>query len=369
MDLRHGEKGLVTASASYTGSIPGVPGLAYATTVGAYDAAGNPLDTTLSIPAGAPAFGGTSYKTTFYYNVDSSLQAKQTPAMGGLPSELIRYSYDAWGRSSGVRGSSIILGSTIYSPIGQLLEFSRANGSSVTAYSTYSYDQATGAVLGIKDNAVFGGLGHIVADRAYTRDAVGNVTSLTMDSTLPTGTQKVCYSYDGLRELTRAWTPNAVTSCAAAPSAGSMGGLEPFWHEYTYDTATGNRTSLVKRSSTGTVSTASYTYPVAGADRPHAVGAVSGPASMGPGSYSYDEAGNMVSRPGQSVTFNEVGKVSKVVSGSVTQDAVYNVDGSILLRTNTVEGASLFVGCICSCTWWTATSTSSRSCERIQGQS
>ena len=35
---------------------------------------------------------------------------------------------------------------------------------------------------------------------------------------------------------------------------------------------------------------------------------------------------------------------SRVVAGSVTQDSVYNVDGSILLRTNSAEGASLFVG-------------------------
>ncbi|WP_223585710.1 RHS repeat domain-containing protein [Microbacterium sp. OVT16B] len=339
------KKGLVTTSTAYTGSTPGSPGLGYATTVGSYDAAGNPLDSTLSVPTGAPAFGGTSYKTTFYYNVDSSPQAKQTPAMGGLPSELIRYSYDAWGRLSGVRGSSIILGSTTYTPIGQLSQFNRINGSSSTAYSTYAYDQATGALTTIQDLAVFGGVGHSVADRFYTRDAVGNVTSVTANSVLPTaGTQKVCYTYDGLRQLTRAWTPNAATTCAAAPSSASMGGLEPYWHEYTYDTKTGNRTSLVKRSTTGVVSTAAYTYPAAGADRPHAVGTVTGPASMGPGSYAYDAAGNMTSRPGQTITFNEVGKVSKIVAGSVTQDMVYNVDGSILLRSSTVEGSTLFVG-------------------------
>ncbi|WP_157550001.1 RHS repeat domain-containing protein [Microbacterium sp. Leaf161] len=339
------KKGLVTTSTSYTGSAPGTPGLAYATTVGAYDAAGNPLDTTLSIPAGAPAFAGTSYKTTLYYNPDSSLQAKQMPAMGGLPSELIRYSYDTWGKLSGVRGTSIILANTVYSPIGQLSQLNRMNGSTSTAYSTYAYDQATGAVMAIDDLAVFGGTGHSVASRAYTRDAVGNVTSATMNSVLPTnGTQKTCYTYDGLRQLTRAWTPNAATACTAAPSAGAMGGLEPYWHDYTYDTKTGNRTSLVKRSTMGAVSTAAYTYPAAGGDRPHSVNTVTGPAGTGPGSYTYDAAGNMTGRPGQTITFNDVGKVSKVVTGSVTQDNVYNVDGSLLLRKSSKEGASLFVG-------------------------
>lgn len=339
------KKGLVTTSTAYTGSTPGAPGLAYKTTVGSYDAAGNPLDTTLSIPAGAPAFAGTSYKTTLYYNADSSLLAKQMPAMGGLPAETIRYSYDSWGKLSGVRGTSIILANTVYSPIGQLSQFNRVNGSTSTAYSTYGYDAATGAVLSIKDNAVFGDLGHYVADRAYTRDAVGNVTSATMSSVLPTaGTQKACYAYDSLRQLKSAWTPNASTGCGATPSASGMGGLEPYWHEYTYDNATGNRTGLVKRSSMGTATTATYTYAAAGGDRPHAVNAVTGPAGVGPGSYSYDAAGNMTGRPGQTITFNDAGKVSKVVAGSTTQETVYDVDGSILLRTNTTEGSSLFVG-------------------------
>lgn len=193
---------LVTTTTAFSGSTPGSPGLAYTTTVGSYDAAGNPTETTLAIPTGAPAFGGTSYKTTLYYNADSSLQAKSLPAMGGLPAEIVRNSYDSWGRLSGVRGTSIVLANTVYSPIGQLAEFARVNGSTSSAYSTYGYDPATGAVLAIKDNAVFGGLGHYVADRTYTRDGVGNVTSATLNSVLPTsGMQKTCYTYDSLRQL------------------------------------------------------------------------------------------------------------------------------------------------------------------------
>ncbi|AXL13373.1 hypothetical protein DXT68_15470 [Microbacterium foliorum] len=126
------------------------------------------------------------------------------------------------------------------------------------------------------------------------------------------------------------------------PCGGLDGRAAP--REYTYDTTTGNRTGLVKRSAAGAVSTAAYTYPAAGGDRPHAVSTVTGPAGVGPGSYTYDAAGNMTGRPGQTITFNDVGKVSKVVAGSVTQNTVYNVDGSILLRTNTSEGATLFVG-------------------------
>ncbi|WP_404474186.1 RHS repeat-associated core domain-containing protein [Microbacterium aerolatum] len=337
-------KGLVTTTASYTDSTPGTPGKAYTTTVGAYDAAGNPLNTTLSIPAGAPAFAGTSYKTDFYYFADSTLQAKTVPAMGGLPSETIRYSYTSLGQLSGVRGSSIVLANTVYTPIGQLSQFNRLNGSN-SGYSTYGYDQATGQVMAIKDNAVFGGVGHYVADRVYTRDASGNLTSSTINSVLPTAAmQKTCYTYDGLRQLTRAWTPNAATACDAAPMATKMGGLAPMWIDYVYDTQTGNRTGVTTHSSTGAVSTASYTYPAGGAARPHAVTGVTGPASFNPGTYAYDDAGNMTTRPGQQATFNEVGKVSKVVTGTKTQTNVYHADGSLLLRMSSTEGASLTVG-------------------------
>ena len=345
------KKGLVTTTTAYTDSgsgalgIPGVPGKAYATTVGSYYTAGNPTSSTLSIPSGAPAFGGTSYTTTLYYNSDSSLQAKSVPAMGGLPAEMTKYDYDAWGRLNGIRNaSSTILAGTVFTPIGQLAQFNRGSASNA-GYSTYSYDQATGEVLGIEDSAVFSGTGHDVALRQFTRDTAGNVTSSTVASALPAaGTQKTCYTYDGLRELTRAWTPNASSTCATTPSAGVMGGIAPMWNDYTYDTKTGNRTGLTYRSPTGVASTVGYAYPAATAARPHAAGTVSGPVDLGSGAYTYDAAGNQTGRPGQTLTYNEVGKVSKVVNGSATQTNVYNPDGSLLLRVSSVEGAALFVG-------------------------
>ncbi len=344
------KKGLVTDSTAYTDSgsgalgIPGTPGKAYKTTVESYDVAGNPTKTTVTLPSDAPAFAGTSYSTTLYYKPDSSLWAKTLPAIGGLPSETVLNSYDSWGHLSGVSGYTAVLANTTFSPIGQLAQFNRYNGAN-SGYSTYGYDGATGEVLQITDNAVFGGTGHYVADRSYTRDGIGNVTSSTVNSVLPTaGTQKTCYTYDGLRELTRAWTPNASSTCATTPSAGAMGGIAPMWNDYTYDSKTGNRTGLTYHSSTGVASNVSYTYPAAGAARPHAPGTVTGPVDLGSGSYSHDAAGNQTGRPGQTLTFNEVGKVSKIVTGSTTQTNIYNPDGSLLLRVSNAEGAALFLG-------------------------
>ncbi|WP_435749018.1 hypothetical protein [Microbacterium sp. PMB16] len=123
-----------------------------------------------------------------------------------------------------------------------------------------------------------------------------------------------------------------------------MGGVAPMWIDYGYDTVTGNRTSVTSHSPMGSVSTREYEYPAAGAARPHAVQEVTGPAGQGSGSYEYDESGNQVSRPGQELTFNTVGKVSKVVQGSEEQSNVFDADGNLLLRVSSSEGASLFLG-------------------------
>lgn len=336
------KKGLVTSSTSYVGSTPGSPGAAYVSAVGSYDAAGNPLQQTVSIPAGAPAFAGTAYTTTSYYHADSTLLAKTVPTVGGLPGETIRYTYDSRGALSGIRGASMVLANTVYTPIGQLSQFNRYNGTN-SGYSTYGYDIATGSVLAVSDNAVFAGSGHYVADRSYTRDDAGNVTSSTTVATHPTAqTQKVCYTYDGLRQLTKAWTPNTATACSATPSASTMGGPAPYWLEYAYDNATGNRKSVTSKTAAGASTTSTLTYPAAGAARPHGVSAVTGGA--GAGSYGYDAAGNQTTRPSQTVTYNETGKVAKVVAGSETQTNIFDADGSLLVRTSSTGGSALFLG-------------------------
>ncbi|KTR90506.1 hypothetical protein NS220_15125 [Microbacterium testaceum] len=109
---------------------------------------------------------------------------------------------------------------------------------------------------------------------------------------------------------------------------------------------TGNRTKVVSRSASGSIATSSYTYPAAGSARPHGATAVSGSSSNGGGSYGFDQAGNMTSRPGQTVSYNEFGKVASITvsSTNVTQSNTYDADGNLLMRSNTTEGVTLFLG-------------------------
>lgn len=338
------KKGMVTTSASYVGSVPGTPGDKYSNTVVTYDAAGNVTRSTVSIPTGAPAFGGTTYTTTAGYYADSSVSVRNVPAVGGLPAEQILYSYDGLGRLSSVRGNGGILNGTVYSPIGQLAQFNRLN-LGAEAYSSYGYDSVTGALLTIKDNAVFNGSGHYVADRIYTRDDVGNITSASTSSVLPTPrTQKYCYEYDALRQLTTAWSPADPTPCSTAPSAAGLGGPAPVWLDYTYDMETGNRTSVTSHATDGTTKSATYNYPAAGSAQPHAVTSVTGDASLGAGAYDIDEAGNFTGMPGKTLTYNETGKLDTVTMGTDTQTQIYDASGNLLLRVSSTEGAALFLG-------------------------
>lgn len=338
------KKGMVTTTSSYVGSVPGTPGAKYTTTVVSYDAGGNVTRSTVSIPSSAPAFGGTTYTTTAGYYPDSTLSVRNVPAVGGLPSEQILYSYDAWGRLGNVRGNGGILNSTVYSPIGQLAQFNRAN-LGAEAYSSYGYDSVTGTVLSIKDNAVFDGSGHYVADRAYTRDDAGNITSVSTASVLPAPhTQKYCYDYDALRQLTTAWSPVDPTPCSTAPTAAGLGGPAPVWLDYTYDMATGNRTSVTSHATNGTVTNATYNYPAAGAAQPHAVTSLTGDSALGAGTYDTDAAGNFTALPGKTLTYNENGKLDTVTTGPNTQTQIYDASGTLLLRVSSVEGAALFLG-------------------------
>lgn len=339
------KKGLLTSSTSYVGSTPGTAGHAYVSAVGSYDAAGNATRSVLTIPSGAPAFGGQAFTSTAGYYADSSVSVRNLPAMGGISSEQILYTYDAWGRLSGLGGNGGILNSTVYTPIGQLAQFNRMNNGD-EAYTTYGYDSVTGAVTSIKDNSVFDGAGHWVSNRYYARDNAGNIKVATTTSVVPVQTKQVnCYSYDALRQLKRIWTPSASADCSDTPTTGALVGPAPMWKDYTYDAETGNRTKLVARTPSGTTSTTTYSYPSDGQDRPHAVGAVAGSSANGNGTYSYDESGNTIIRPGQALDYDALGRLEsvKILATGKKQTNIYGADGKLLMRIEPDGDASLYL--------------------------
>lgn len=345
-------KGDLTSSTSYTGSVPGTPGLAYSTTIGGYDAADKPTSQTVTIPAGAPAFAGTSYTVSLTYGADESLIASAEPSAGGLPAETVKTSYTGDGQVNGVSATGV---STVvqYTPIGQPGSVNRFippplfQSTKYSAYSAYGYDAATGALANITDNAMFAAAGHPIANRTYTRDDAGDVTSVTNTATYPSSTTQVdCYNYDGLGELTQAFTPGGSSTCATTPSQSILGGPAPLWDTYTYDTVTGNRTgeTVHATATSGTTVTGTYGYPAAHASRPHTVSTITGTSAPGVGSYTYDAAGHTLTLPDHTLTYDAHGKPATITTHTGTQQNIYDASGGLLLQLDPGQGAALFLG-------------------------
>jgi len=325
-------KGQLDASTSFAGSVPGTPGLAYVSSVDGYDSLYQPTSTTVKIPTGAPAFGGTSYTIGLVYNPTGELQQRTLPAIGGLPLERLRTLYDAVGNVGSVQGTSMY-GVASYTPTSQVSLISRGTSGN-QLYTTFGYDPVTGTANQVIDTSFVGSASATQANRLYKRNAAGDVTSI--ETTGTAGTDKQCFRYDYLHALTEAWTP-ATAACGDNPTVTGLGGAAPYWTSYAVDPATGNRTATTTHAAAGDT-TATYSYPAAGAPRPHGVTDVSGNA------YAYDAAGNTTTRPGQNLTWDESGKLATVTAGGVTQSRVYDADGNVLIQMDAQAGSKLYLG-------------------------
>lgn len=331
--------GQLSSSTRYVGSTPGHPGSAYTTSIGGYDGSNQPTARTVSIPADAPAFGGTTYTTKQAYNTDGSLASVTAPAIGGIAAERSTYTYNALGAPSSLAGIKSYAGLT-YDALNRVAQVDRDG--TVVNTTAYTRDAATGALTGILDQTGTGSSTVVQAKRTYTRNAAGSITSTS--TTGAAGSEIQCYSYDSLQELTEAWTPTA--SCANDPVVGGLGGASPFWNSYEYDTKTGNRTSETKHVASGDV-VSSYSYASPGSAQPHAVEQVAkatAGSAVENSTYDYDPAGNTIQNDDLSLSYGADGSVSSIQSGSGQQQEIYDAEGALLLQIDPVDGAALFLG-------------------------
>ncbi|MQA93129.1 MAG: DUF4237 domain-containing protein [Streptosporangiales bacterium] len=181
-----------------------------------------------------------------------------------------------------------------------------------------------------------GGVTGYDTDTTYRYDDAGNVKRIA-DTAAGRTPDVQCFTYDGLRQLTKAWTtPNSAdTSCDTGPSASTVGGPYPYWQSFTYDDARNRKTETQHGLAGAADVTRTYNYPSTGQPRPHAVQTVvGGTNSLG---FEYDAAGNTVSRSegGKSQTseYDYQGHLSKVTdeAGKVTS-FLYDADGARLIR-------------------------------------
>lgn len=321
-------KGELTSSTSYAGTT------AYTTAVTGYDASGRPSGETTTIPAAEGDLAGT-YTTSVSYAADGSTGSLGLPALGTgtgqVPGETLIYGYDDLGLPDTLTGITSYVTDTKYTALGEQTQLELGVTGKKLWQTTYREEgtRRVNEVLTERDQAS----GVMVDDLRYGYDQSDNVTKIT-DRTAGSTADTQCFDYDYLRRVSSAWT--ATDDCAAAPAAALIGGPAPYWHQFGYDTI-GNRKTLTRKGLGGAADTVStYRYPTAGdgTDRPHAVSSIeSGQTTAG---YSYDAAGNTLSRPGpggtQTLAWDERSRLSSISSAQGTTGYVYDADGRQLIR-------------------------------------
>ncbi|WTL28661.1 RHS repeat-associated core domain-containing protein [Streptomyces sp. NBC_01498] len=340
-------KGKPQASTRYVG---GKSGQAYTREATAFDTLDRATGTRLTLPAndplvvaGAPA---TVDFTTAFNNDGTKLNATE-PALGGLPSETVEYGYTSLGQVKSIMGSTGYLLTTDYSALGQpqQLVLGTANTEAhKKAYINHTYEEGTGRLK--RSHVTDQTHPYMLQDLNYEFDKAGNVTAISDPTLLGGGgkSETQCFTYDGFRRLTEAWTPTS-QKCADERGANSLSGPAPYWTGYTYDTA-GRRKTETQHKAAGAATT-TYCYR---SDQPHVLtGTSTDNDCVAPDrSYTADEAGNTLNRPGstgtQSLDWNAEGKLGKVTEGAKETGYLYDADGSLLIRSEKNGERVLYAG-------------------------
>ncbi|MFF5104364.1 polymorphic toxin-type HINT domain-containing protein [Streptomyces sp. NPDC000134] len=311
-DTLIGGAGLPTSQTRYT------DGLAYTTSVTGYTADYQPTGRRITIPESvAMAYGlQKEYAYSFEYSAMGVLEATNLPSVGTLPAEKVVVRYNDDGLPVSTSGLEWYTAQTSYSPYGQVLRaVSGENPNRV--WTTNLFDEATGELTqSIVDRESTSDTtavtGHRVNSRAYTYDPAGNVTSIA--DTANATTDRQCFAYDALGQLTEAWTAPSACKAAgkdtAAPkytdgTTNVTAANSGYWQSYEYD-ALGNRKKLVEHDpglDATKDATTEYAYGKADGTQPHTLTGMSSTYKADSGArvtkattLTYDDAGNTLTR-------------------------------------------------------------------------
>lgn len=293
-----------------------------------------------------------------YSAFDGSPTSVTYPAIGGLTTEKVTTNYDATtglptSLTTNLSDAGTYVAGQQYTVFGEPTITTRKIDGGVYVEDSTEYDLTTRRITTskVKPETATG----TVSQRGYRYDNAGNITAIS-DTPQVGQTDHQCFTYDVLRRLTSAWTPNAANACGTAPTVGSLGGPAPYWLDWTFDKV-GNRLTEVSHATAGNT-TRTYTVPTGGANvaRPHAATAVT---TAAPGQtavttrYAYDSAGNMTCRPtgatantcppgtnSQALTWDSEGRLA--TNSTNSQVNVYDADGSRLIRRDS-GGTTLYL--------------------------
>jgi RHS repeat-associated protein len=364
-DTLPGAAGLPVSTTRYTG------GNAYTQEVTGYNSDYQPLGTRLTLPPAIAAANGLqqTYSYSYEYSRLGRTDAVTVPAVGGLPQEKVVVRYNEDGLPVSTSGDDWYNAETVYSPYGEVLRTVSGEHPN-RVWTSNLFDERTGELQrtvvdrqSTSDTSTV--TGHRVNDRTYGYDLSGNVTSIA--DTTNGVTDRQCFTYDLLGQLTEAWT--APTSCTAAGkpnpapeypdgtknvTAGNSG----YWQSYRYDEL-GQRTSLTKHDPGLDINKdvrVDYTYGKANGTQPHTLTGIrttsrtsTGAEIIKQGLRTYDDAGNTLTREDgagseQALSWTWDGKVETVTgfgengAGAWTHAAGRCLD---LSNASTIVGTAL----------------------------
>ncbi|WP_307847162.1 RHS repeat-associated core domain-containing protein [Streptomyces sp. F63] len=338
-------KGLPSSSTSH------VDGQSYATRVNTYNDRYQPMSSTTTLPAGAGALAG-DYTWTFGYNKYTGTQEwVKHPALGNLPGERQTTVFGEGDLPQKTTIGSIVLVNATSHDV-----FSRPVRTEYgvlgrKVYRTQNWDEHTGDLT---RSTLDGDEVLRIEDTRYGYDAAGNVQRVSSTSgqgeTASTDTQ--CFSVDALRRMTDAWTTkNADDTCAAGPSASTVGGPDAYWHSYTYDVASHRTKETRHATAAGSADiTRTYTPGTPADDNPHALRSVTtagGPEDGTTETFTYDEAGNTTSRTGgprdQQLTWSPEGRLATLTENGKTTEYLYDSSGNRLLAKEADGSATAYL--------------------------
>jgi RHS repeat-associated protein len=332
-------KGQPATSTRYNGTN------AYSSVVTGYDDAYRPLGVTVRIPTAETGLAG-DWTTTTTYNVDGSPATVTYPAAAGLAAETVTTSYDNVGLPISSAGLDTYIADTQYYYWGAVKQQLLGSAPKQVKMDSAS-DEATGRMTQLStatQSAASGWTEQLTENYAY--NPAGQVTSIG-ETNAGTLVSNQCFSYDGLRQLTEAWTTTA-TTCQTTPTQANVGGPDAYWASYRYDPV-GNRTSDTTHNPTGDT-TRGYTYPAVATARPHGVTSVAATgATTGTNSYGYDAAGNTTTRnvagkPGQTLTWDAEGHLATIAdSNGSSASYLYDASGARLIARDST-GTTLYLG-------------------------
>ncbi|MEU9343625.1 RHS repeat-associated core domain-containing protein [Streptomyces sp. NPDC048278] len=346
-------KGQQDTAVRYEG---GAAGKAYTQKVTGYDALYKVTGNQLILPTDDPLVTAGVPSTMSFstgWNLDGTVKQAASPAVAGLASETVSYTYDALGQVLTAKGTAGYLQGAAYSPLGDVRQLTLGTDPASTKKAYVNYDYEAGTRRLTRSYVTDDVHGYMLQELKYTQDNAGNITSIHDGTTLG-GTGKEdyqCFAYDGYRRLSEAWTPKTADCAASGRTTANLGGAAPYWTSYQYNDS-GLRSQQIVHSTTGDVTT-DYHFGTA-KGQPHALSSTtSGSTTV---SYGYDNTGNTETRPGtqatQTLTWNSEGKpatASEPAAGTKPATGtgyIYDASGELLIRrATTTDGETvLYLG-------------------------